>query len=179
MRDQIIKEWARIGKKSAYVTAFEMAYMIAEKNMREAEKFPTLDPLFLLSLQWKESSFKDSVESPMGAIGLCQIMPSTARLLTGFYQMEYSRESLYNIETNIKLSAKLLDILYQEYKDHEVVLAGYNGGPWQAYYYQKDKTRLASETADYIPKVMGKWKEYQDLLKGYKVESTLVEQPIK
>jgi len=129
--------------------------------------------LFMLALQWKESSFRDRIESNMGAIGLCQIMPATARLLTGFYQMEYSRNSLYDIETNIKLSAKLLDVLYQEYQDPEVVLAGYNGGPWQAYYYRTDKKKLAAETANYIPKVIGKWKTYKKTLKAYNIEKNL------
>jgi len=165
MGDQIVKEWSRIGFKGKRSKAF----LVAEKNMLEAEKYPDVDPLLLLAMQWKESSFRDSVISPVGAIGLCQIMPPTGRMLMGYFQIEYDRESLFNIETNIKLAAKYVDILYREYRDYGQVLAWYNGGGWQRKYYAENNPKLAEETADYIPKVISKWEEYKEALLTYNV----------
>jgi soluble lytic murein transglycosylase-like protein len=170
MRDQIVSEWARVGTKGG----LERAYMIAESNMVESEKYPSVDPLFLLALEWKESSFRDSIDSPAGALGLCQIMPTTGRMLMGYFQMEYSEHSLYNIETNIKLSAKYIDILFQDYPSYELILAGYNGGYRQIFYYRDNNPKLASETADYIPKVINKWEGYKTAFSSYNIRNQIV-----
>jgi soluble lytic murein transglycosylase-like protein len=171
MGDQILSEWKRVGNKSGA----EKAFLIAENNMLEAEKYPDLDPLLLLALQWKESSFRDSVVSPVGAVGLCQIMPPTGRMLMGYFQLEYSDRSLYNVETNIRLSAKFLDILYQSYGDYGQVLAYYNGGHWGRYYYATNNPKLAQETSDYVPKVLNKWEEYKEALITYNVNGRIAE----
>ena len=163
MTDQIIAEYDRIGKTIAH----DKAARIAEFNMIESEKYPSIDPLFILALQWKESSFRDSIVSPVGAIGLCQIMPPTANWLCSYIHISYSERSLYDMETNIKLSAAYLDYLYQYYGEYELVLAGYNGGFRQASYYRINSPKLAAETADYVPKVMSKWETYTDSLRTY------------
>lgn len=40
-----------------------------------------LDPVLLLALAWVESGFNPAVESPAGAVGILQMMPSTANAL--------------------------------------------------------------------------------------------------
>lgn len=167
MRDKIVAEWV----KQEYTYPVDLAFTIAETNMIEADKYPSIDPLLLLALECKESSFRDSINSPVGAIGICQIMPTTGRTLMGYLQMEYSISSLYKVETNIRLAAKYLDIIYQDYPKYELILAYYNGGPIGRYYYQTGNPKLAKETANYVATVMDKLKSYKAELAEYRVEA--------
>lgn len=170
MRDMVVEEWKRCG----FDISMEKAYSIAETDFEESEKYPYLDPFLFLAMQWKESSFIDTVVSNMGALGLNQIMPATGRLLCGFFNIEYSESILYDAEASTKLAAKLFDVLYSQYQNFELVLADYNGGPWSAYYYRTQDARLAEETADYVPKVMQKYEEYKERYKTYMVDQTLI-----
>jgi hypothetical protein len=170
MRDMIVDEWKRCGMERDY----NQAYMIAEKNMKESEKYPHIDPLFILALQFRESSFRDTVKSSAGAIGLMQIMPATGRLLAGFFQVNFSDKILKNPNTNIMFGTKLLDVLFAQYGDFKLVLADYNGGPRQAYYYRTNDERFAKETEEYIPVIMDKWEEYKTIFQTYRIDEKMV-----
>ena len=85
MRDEIIDQWKNCEIKINY----EKAYKIAETNIVECEKYLYIDPMFILAIQWQESRFIDSAISDKGAMGVMQIMPSTARLLCGFFNISY------------------------------------------------------------------------------------------
>ncbi len=172
MRDQIVGEWKRIGCE----IKLEKAYLIAETNMREAEKYPHIDPMLILAMQWKESSFRDSVVSKAGAVGLNQLMPATARLLAGFFSENYSSRKLRSIRVSTKWAVKYLDVLYAQYPEEEIILAGYNGGPWQAFYYKHAPKKLAAETREYVPQVLQKRETYLEKFMAYKVESEFIKE---
>lgn len=169
MRDEIVREWKRIGIK----LSIDEAYLIAETNLKECESYSYIDPFLILAMQCVESGFTKKAKSPMGALGLNQIMPSTGRLLASYYKLSYSDSLLYDIRTSIRLSVKLFDILYAQYKDWELVLADYNGGPWQAYYYTKNKSKLSPETKKYVPNVLAKKKQYDNLFLKYRLEDKI------
>jgi soluble lytic murein transglycosylase-like protein len=170
MRDMVVEEWRRCGREPDY----NKAYLIAEANMKESEKYPKMDPFLLLAMQWKESSFIDTIVSPMGAEGLMQIMPATGRLLAGFFGIQYSNTVLKNLNTSVRFGAKYLDVLFAQYDSTELVLAAYNGGFRQAYYYTSAKDKLAKETADYIPAIVNKNKDYINRFKTYRVDEKLI-----
>jgi len=167
MRDRIIHE--RLDAKVPIT--LDKAYLYAEHNMIESEKYQHIDPLFLLAIQRRESFFSDSIVSERGAIGLMQIMPSTGRLVCGFFGISYRIKLLYNPKVNIQLGAKLVDVLYATYDDYELVLADYNGGPYSAYYFKTKDKRLAKETKEYVPYIMKKWSEYKMQLSTFKIDS--------
>jgi soluble lytic murein transglycosylase len=169
MRDQIVKEWKRIGLK----LSIDEAYLIAETNMKECESYSYIDPFLVLAMQCIESGFTKKAKSPMGALGINQIMPSTGRLLASHFKLSYSDSLLYDIKTSIKLSVKLFDILYAQYKSWELVLADYNGGPWQAYYYSENKSKLSPETKNYVPNVLATKKRYDNLFLKYRLEDEI------
>lgn len=170
MTKQITNEWERIGVKPEV----ELAYSMAEAIEYEAEKYPTIDPLFMIALGCTESAFNQKIVSKAGAIGLFQIMPATGRLLCGSFNMAYSDTLLYNYRINAKFAAKLLEVLYAQYAANNLVLAAYNGGPYQAYYYQNFKDKLSEETRDFIPSVNKKYEVYKKLFETYRVDSTLI-----
>ena len=167
MRDQILER-----RKSAGLSiSIEKAYSIAERNLYECEKYPSVDPMLLLATQNIESAFNDSAVSSQGAMGLNQVMPSTARLLCFGMGLTYRDKMLFDINTNDKIAIRLLDILFATYTYPELVLADYNGGPYAAYYYQKDKSKLPGETAKYVPAVMSMWNYYKTKFENYRIDS--------
>jgi hypothetical protein len=169
MRDQIIKEWARIQQP----IDMDAAYRIAETNVKECENFPHIDPFIVLSMQKIESAFIKESISPMGALGMNQIMPGTGRLLCGYFGWEYSDSLLYDVNTSTHMAVKLIDVCWAQYHAWDLVLAAYNGGPYQAFYYEKDKSKLAAETSAYVPAVMAMVKEYTEGFKTYKIDNKL------
>jgi len=170
MTKQITYEW----EKARIKPEVGLAYNMAEAIEYEAEKYPTIDPLFMFALSGVESTFNRGALSKAGAIGLFQIMPATGRLLCESFNMTYRDTLLYNFRINAKLAAKLLDVLYAQYSSSSMVLAAYNGGPYQAYYYQSYKDKLSEETKAFVPSVEKKYEVYKKLFSAYKVDSTLI-----
>jgi len=177
MRDQIVIEWKRI--KHASISLDE-AYLVAETIVKECENYSYIDPFFILATQFVESSFRKYAISRVGARGINQIMPSTGRLLAGYFGFEYADSLLFNIPISTKFAVKLFDFLYVQYKEWDIVLADYNGGPWQAYYFKKDKKMLADETARFVPNVLKKKSDFDSLFVKYRIPEnmTLTNNPI-
>lgn len=171
-RDIIFSERKNI--KNFPIMQLEEAYLIAESNVSECEKYVNVNPLALLAMQRCESFFNRKARSPAGAIGLNQIMPSTAKLLSATLQIEYNDTLLFDIKYSDKLAVKYLDMLFATYANMEQVLADYNGGPKVAYYFKVKSDQLPKETAEYVPCVMDAWKNYEKLFEAYKVDSTFL-----
>jgi hypothetical protein len=171
-RDVIFSERKNI--KNFSTMPLEEAYVIAESNVSECEKYVNVSPIILLAMQRCESFFNKKARSPAGALGLNQIMPSTAKMLAAAMQLEYSDTLLFDIKYSDKLTVKYLDLLYATYLSTELVLADYNGGPRVAYYYKAKSELLPKETADYVPCVIDTWKTYEKLFEAYKVDSTFL-----
>lgn len=169
MRDVIIDEWVRCGFGADYNKAF----LIAEATMNVSEKYPHIEPFLLLAMQWKESAFIDTAKSHMGAMGIMQVMPPTGRLLAGFFHMQFNLKMLYNYQTSIKFGAKYMDVLLAEYGSVDVALAAYNGGFWSAHYYKTGNEKLAEETANYVPLIINKIKEYEQAFHTYKIDEKM------
>lgn len=86
----------------------------------------TTDPLLVLSLIRQESAFQERAQSKVGARGMMQIMPKTARSL---YGKNLRNEQLYDPELNVGLGTKYVDKLLQKYDGNVYkVLAAYNAG---------------------------------------------------
>lgn len=91
-----------------------------------------LDPALVASVIKKESGFNTNAVSPVGATGLMQIMPATARSIAG--RMGLSSYNLKNPDDSLKMGCQYLAGLmgrYSQYpKDQQIryALAAYNGG---------------------------------------------------
>jgi soluble lytic murein transglycosylase-like protein len=85
-----------------------------------------IDPMVAFGLVRTESGFKSSATSPVGAIGLTQLMPSTAR----WFQRGITRSDLRNPEVNLRIGFRYLRELIDKYEgDTELALTAYNRGP--------------------------------------------------
>ena len=72
-----------------------------------------------------ESSFNPNAVSSAGAIGLTQILPSTARGL----EPRITRERLFDVGTNLDLGFRYLRQMLDRYNNLPRALAAYNMGP--------------------------------------------------
>ncbi len=88
-------------------------------------------PALALSIARRESEFNIAIGSPVGALGLMQLMPATAEEVAGFLDLPYSRARLTtDWEYNATLGAKYLSVLEEEFGNSPVMIAaGYNAGP--------------------------------------------------
>ena len=98
------------------------------------------DSYLALSLMRQESSFNIRANSSVGAKGLMQLMPRTARGLKKSVKID----DLYNPKTNIKLGVKYLNNLNRKFDKNFVhMLSAYNAGErnvnrWKRNYFISD-----------------------------------------
>ncbi len=85
-----------------------------------------VDPNLAFRLVKVESNFTGRAKSKAGAIGLTQVLPSTARL----YEPGLTTEQLYGRETNLRVGFRYLRDLLERYDGNlERALLAYNRGP--------------------------------------------------
>jgi soluble lytic murein transglycosylase-like protein len=146
MRNHILKSNPRVSLADAY--------RYAELAIAASEKYPAVDPLFLLAIGLVESGYDPQARSHADARGLYQIWPSTGRLLARALGWTYDDSLLFDPEKNTQAAALYLDVLFSTYNDPQMVLAEYNGGPLNAGYLRAGAAALASETRSYVPRVL-------------------------
>lgn len=90
---------------------------------------PIEKPL-VFALARQESEFNPNAGSKVGAQGLMQIMPGTAKLIAKQYGIKYSGDMLMNPDYNVKLGAAHLGDLIDDFGGSYVLtLVAYNAGP--------------------------------------------------
>jgi len=105
-----------------------------------------LDGLLLAALVEAESSFLPDAVSPVGAVGLTQVMPATAAWLGG-------KGDLTDPDSNLDLGARYLSRLIRRFDGNlELALAAYNAGPTNVLRY--GGVPPFRETRSYVRKVL-------------------------
>jgi hypothetical protein len=92
------------------------------KTVRAATEEYKIDPLWVVAMMWQESRFLNRTESGAGAVGLMQILPSTAR------GMGVDPERLWVPEVNIKLGVKYLAGDLKRFGSLRLATLAYNQG---------------------------------------------------
>ena len=96
-----------------------MAARIARSSPPLAETHG-VDPMLVRALIQVESSYQPSARSNKGAMGLMQLMPSTAR--------QYKVRNPYDPKANIAAGVKHLKSLLDRFRTVDLALAAYNAG---------------------------------------------------
>lgn len=91
----------------------------------------SIDPITLMSLARQESALDIEARSPVGARGIMQIMPATAKYTAKKYKLTYQgAQDLYEVGKNIEIGSHYLDGLLEQYDNNRIfALAAYNAGP--------------------------------------------------
>jgi soluble lytic murein transglycosylase-like protein len=89
-----------------------------------------VDPLWLHAIIWQESKYNPNAASGASARGLMQFITDTASTVGATIGMPpITIDQLYDPTTSIRLGAHYWASLMEEFKQPELALAAYNGGP--------------------------------------------------
>src|ERR1700712_2296866 len=102
---------------------------------------------FLTRLIWRESSFRVGVVSPVGAQGVAQFMPGTAR--------ERGLLDPFDPEQAIPHAAHLLADLKRQFGNLGLAAAAYNGGPTRVSNWLAGSGGVPAETRAYVQAITG------------------------
>lgn len=119
-----------LGKRAAqYGMEIPGPYYALHPLVAEAE-YPVPKEL-VLAIARRESEFDPAVISGAGARGFMQLMPGTARDVSGWLNLDYDREALLTDPVyNATLGAAYLAALAERFDGNVVMVsAGYNAGP--------------------------------------------------
>lgn len=101
------------------------------QSIAESANRHEMSPFLVASVIEAESDWQPSARSAAGAVGLMQVMPSTAAELADrgiVDEREYPLERLAEPGTNIEYGAAYLRLLVERYHEVETALAAYNAG---------------------------------------------------
>ena len=128
---------------------------------KTAQKYE-VDSALVASVIAVESGYRERVKSNRGAIGLMQLMPSTARFCAEKVGLNFTEEMLYDGETNIVLGSYYLSYLSKKFDNIDDILASYNAGEGNVLKWKKEgKSIPFPETINYIKKVKRAYKIYK------------------
>jgi soluble lytic murein transglycosylase-like protein len=120
-RNQLARATKIIDFSSKYDIPADLAGAIYDIAMAEG-----IEPDLGFRLVKLESDFNERATSPVGAIGLTQVMPATAR----YFVKGATREKLYDRDTNLRVGFRYLRSLIREYDGNlKIALLVYNRGP--------------------------------------------------
>ena len=102
-----------------------------------------VDPAITLSIAKAESGYRHEARSARGAVGVFQLMPSTARRM-GF--------NPYSMDDNIKAGIMYYKSMYKMFGKMELAIAAYNAGPANVKKY--NSVPPFRETKRFVSKIM-------------------------
>jgi soluble lytic murein transglycosylase len=153
---------------------FPMPYR--ESVVRRSREI-SLDPAYVYGLIRQESRFVMDARSGVGAAGLMQVMPATARWTANKLGMRgFNPDQLHDRETNIAIGAGYLKLVLDDFGGSmPLAAAAYNAGPSRARAWRNGavlegaawaETVPFQETRDYVKKVVSNATFYGAMLAG-------------
>ena len=150
-----------------------------------------VDPALVHALSRQESEFNAAAKSPVGASGLMQLMPSTARAVANAYKVKFDVNQLTNAAYNTQLGEAHLKQLIDSYNgSYFLALAAYNAGGGRVADWMKEfgdprdpkvdpidwiERIPFTETRQYVVKIMETLQLYRSRLAGPKQALQLVQ----
>ena len=137
-----------------------------------------LDKALVYAFVRQESCFNNRAESYVGALGLMQIMPGTAKEVAGTLQCSFSKQALKDPAYNLRLGQAYLTQLleHEQVQNNLMFLAvAYNAGPgnltkWKAKMAYQDDPLLfleiipSKETRGFVERILINYWIYRNLL---------------
>jgi len=129
--------WHRNGIQAliqvSYWDDLQIRFPLAYQDLMNgaAETHATLDTTFVYAIARQESAFMHDVRSSVGAMGLMQLMPATAREVAAAAGLQLtSNEDILKPEVNIALGSQYLARMLQDFGGNRILAAAaYNAGP--------------------------------------------------
>lgn len=147
--------------------ATQQKYDIAHEITDAAMKYENLDVDLVCATITHESAFSwdPKVVSPVGALGLMQVMPTTGEFLARIAGIDWTsaEDVLFDPVVNIRLGSRYLSSLIEMY-EIDGGLAAYNGGGKRAKMWlaqNRAKGVLYAETQNYVPAVLSLYQQFR------------------
>ncbi|MEY4590171.1 MAG: hypothetical protein RL497_2247 [Pseudomonadota bacterium] len=106
---------------------FPLAYAT---EVKRAAHNNNLQPTLVFAIARQESSFAADAKSPVGALGLMQLMPATAQEVAKKQGYKHKPSDLLNPSYNLLLGTRFLNELLDRYNGNRILAAAaYNAGP--------------------------------------------------
>ena len=161
---------------SCFVLNFLLFPLKYEKQITNLSNKYNLKAELVCSVICAESCFNKNVVSPKGAVGLMQLMPSTAKwIYSNIFNDEFSLEKLKQEDINIELGCYYLNYLNNKFDNIIYVLCAYNAGEttvrgWLADYSLNGQKLTENnipytETKKYVKSILNNLKVYSLKLK--------------
>jgi soluble lytic murein transglycosylase len=161
------KQWQMLRKKAIYwYGLFPFPYQQPILNYAQKQE---INPLLVIAVIRKESTFQANINSHAGAVGLMQIVPKTADWVA--QQINLKNYDLKKLEDNINIGTWYLAHNHERYKNNSLLaIASYNAGTgnvnyWLNKYGLDDPDAFVEkipfpETKDYIEGVFSNYWNY-------------------
>lgn len=152
--------------KTVNLHDFSMRYLAPYRDVLQGHiRENSLDEAWVFGLMRQESRFVTNAKSNVGAVGLMQIMPATARWVAKKLGLKsYRNQLIHQLDTNLKLGTYYMKTVLAQSDDSPVLAsAAYNAGPGRARQWRGSQplegaiyaeTIPFDETRDYVKKVM-------------------------
>ena len=148
-----------------------------EEYVQKYSQQYNVDENLVYALIKAESNFNANAQSSKGAIGLMQLMETTAQDVCKRMDLNISnnelKEKLLEPEININIGTKYLSILIQQYGNVEIAITAYNAGIGTVdNWIEKDIIKADGsnvekipykETNNYVMKILRDYKIYTNL----------------
>lgn len=164
------KQWYDLAINTADKTReyhnFSLRYLMPYRGlMGKAANVQNIDETWVHGIVRQESRFMHYAKSRVGAAGLMQLMPTTARWAAKRAGVKkYKRSMIYNLDTNVAIGTYYLRYTLELMKGSKVMAsAGYNAGPGRAKRWRANhslegaiyaETIPFNETRNYVQRVM-------------------------
>ena len=122
------------------IAAYPLRY---SDEIKSASAEFNIEPDLIASIIRAESGFRRDAVSPKGAIGLMQLLPSTAQWISG------EEVDLKDPAVNIRVGAMYLRYLFDKFGDLRTVLIAYNAGEGKVSGWLKEKGLTTLENSPY------------------------------
>lgn len=157
-------------------TFYYVLYPLKYKNdINTCSENYEVDKALIASIICVESSYIKEAKSSKGAVGLMQIMPTTAKWICEQNNLDFKEQDLFVPSYNIKLGTLYIKYLINKFDNLDNAIVAYNAGEGVVSNWLKNsslsddgktlKTIPYNETSDYLTKVKRAMKVYADRLK--------------
>ncbi len=183
------KQAVRIASKIPFIEGMnQFLYPLAYSDIIEriAQRYE-IDPLLVLSIIREESRFDPDATSTAGALGLMQLMPTTAQRFDRNLKLGINNpKDILNIKNNLHIGIYYLSNLVKDFGSYTYAIAAYNAGEdavkkWLKVGKYKSVDEFIedipyNETRNYVKKVLTTFFEYKRL---FAKEDGIVEIPLE
>ena len=170
-----LREGLRGESKQYWEYAYPRAW---EPAVAKASRSTSVPEELIWGIMRAESHYRQDAQSPVGALGLMQIMPFTGRKVASLLNIGgFETRSLLEPETNIRLGARFLQRLLEKFSGSvPLTAASYNAGPhrvnaWVRNFGSLDMDEFIEhipfvETRNYVKRVTRNFQIYGFLYHG-------------